>query len=206
MAKGTRIEIYGDNLAVVLDDGRKFLAYPVPGSLWLLSQQFETSDVTPDPGTPGDPGGTTPPTPGEWMWPFQYSRYVIQSDPKAQYGMRINPVTGQYRLHAGLDFGGGGISGLPIPAAAAGTVSGKGLDARGNYLNIDHGGNVTTCYFHMVSASPKNIGDVVAKGDTLGRVGSTGNSTGAHLHWETRISGNPKNPRDFMKERGVEES
>lgn len=208
MATGTRIEIFGDSLAVALDDGRKFLAHPTPGNFWVMQQRFTTGDVTPDPGQPGDPGGSPDPTPGEWQWPFQYSRYVL-SIKEAQFGMRVNPVTGVYRLHAGLDFGGGGIGGLDIPAAAGGKVIHAGLNGGEGYsVHIDHGtGGFTTRYFHMVQGSMVvSVGDTVTKGQKLGKVGSTGNSTGAHLHWETRVNGEPVNPRDFMKERGVPES
>lgn len=143
---------------------------------------------------------------GTWQWPFQYSVYVL-STPLAQYGMRVNPVTGAYTMHWGLDFGGGGIAGKPIPCAADGRVVEANFNsAMGNHVVVDHPGGFRTRYFHMVSAPAVSAGQSVTKGQTLGNVGSTGNSTGAHLHWETYTNGEHNNPRDFMKARGVPES
>lgn len=145
-------------------------------------------------------------TTAKWAWPFKYSEWVIQSDPLAQYGYRINPVTGVRALHQGLDFGAGGIAGKPIPAAAAGTVTVAGYtDTMGNNVAINHGNNFVTRYFHMVAAPAVSVGQRVSLGTILGNVGSTGNSTGAHLHWETRVNGNSMNPRDFMRQRGYPE-
>jgi murein DD-endopeptidase MepM/ murein hydrolase activator NlpD len=140
-----------------------------------------------------------------WAWPFQYSRYVL-SDPRAQFGMRVNPVTGLTALHKGLDFGGAGIAGQDIPAACAGTVTVNNFDTRGNNVTVDHGNGLATNYFHMRDAPSVNTGDRVAQGQKLGVVGTTGNSTGEHLHWETIVNGEAVNPRDFMKARGVPES
>lgn len=143
---------------------------------------------------------------GTWQWPFKYSEYVL-STPLAQYGMRRNPATGVYTMHWGLDFGGGGIAGKPIPCAAAGKVVEAGFNsAMGNHVVVDHPGGFRTRYFHMVTTPSVSAGDNVTKGQTLGNVGSTGQSTGEHLHWETYTNGEHNNPRDFMKARGVPES
>jgi hypothetical protein len=141
-----------------------------------------------------------------WRWPFQYSRWVT-SDPLAQYGMRLDPVTHVYQLHAGLDFGAGGIAGLNIPAACAGTVSQSGYNsAQGNHVLLSHANNFQTAYFHMRDTPSVFVGQTVKIGQTLGVVGSTGQATGPHLHWETHTNGTPSNPRDFMRARGVPES
>jgi hypothetical protein len=146
---------------------------------------------------------------GTWRWPFKYSQYVLDT-PLAQYGMRYNPGninTGVYRLHAGLDFGAGGIAGMDIPCASDGTVSSVGpLDARGNNVSVVHAGGLQTDYFHMRDTPSVVVGQKVKMGDKLGVVGSTGNVTGPHLHWQTRVNGETMNPRDFMKARGVPES
>lgn len=143
---------------------------------------------------------------GDWQWPFQYSQFVL-SDPRAQFGMRVNPVTGVYTLHRGLDFGAGGINGRDVKAAHAGTVTVPPKDARGNNVSIAHGNGWETHYFHMQDNSiVVQTGDTVEAGAKLGKVGSTGNSTGAHLHWETIENGEAVNPRDFMKARGNPES
>jgi murein DD-endopeptidase len=158
-------------------------------------------------------GGDTGPSDGgdgSWMWPLSYSKYVIKTGllgQQAQFGMRTNPVTGAYKLHAGLDFGGAGVGGLPVPAACAGTVKVNAKDARGNNVTIDHGNGWKTNYFHMRDGSISvTTGQQVNKGDKLGLVGTTGSSTGQHLHWETIENGQPVNPRDFMKARGVPEA
>ncbi|QXG07820.1 hypothetical protein [Curtobacterium phage Reje] len=206
MADPTRIQQVGDQLLVTFDDGSTTFAFPTTSQTWLIKEP-EKEAPTPDPKP--DPGGE--PDDGSWQWPFKYSQYVIQTGywaPLAQYGMRVNPVSGVYRLHAGLDFGGAGITGLPIPAAAAGTVAAAGYNAgMGNHVWINHAGGFQTRYFHMVTTPKVATGAKVTKGQILGNVGSTGNSTGAHLHWETHTTpGVTVNPRDFMKARGVPES
>lgn len=142
-----------------------------------------------------------------WQWPFQYSRYVIQSDPLAQFGWRIHPIYHTRKLHMGLDFGAGGIAGLAIPAASAGTVIESGYNGTmGNHVILSHTGNFLTRYFHMVRTPDVSTGQKVTKGQKLGNVGATGAATGAHLHWETWENGAAVNPRDFMKRRGTPES
>lgn len=209
MAKLTTIRDLGNNLVVVADDGRSWQAVPGPGGLYNLAP-IEIADAK-----PVDPPVTPPVTPpvgdgSDWQWPFKYSRYVLQNYPLAQYGDRINPVTHKPAHHNGLDFGGAGIKGLPIPAACAGkvvliTLASKG-DARGNSISIQHSGGFQTNYFHMKDPATLAMGASVDKGTILGQVGTTGRSTGEHLHWETMSGGKFMNPRDFMKERGVPES
>lgn len=150
------------------------------------------------------PGGGSS---GDWRWPFKYSEYVLP-DPLAQFGMRVNPVTGVYTLHRGLDFGAAAVVGKDVTAAHAGTVTVNAVDGRGFNVTVQHAEEKWhTNYFHMIEGSiVVNTGDKVAPGDKLGIVGSTGNSTGTHLHWETHENGEPVNPRDFMKARGVPES
>lgn len=208
MAKPKRVEITGDNIIVHMDDNTRFYGAAMPGQGWIINGG---ASAVPDP-DPGDGGGGTPtPGDGKWQWPFQYSKYVFTSGPIApltQFGMRKNPVTGVYRLHAGLDFGAGGIAGMAIPAACAGTVVESAYNAgMGNHVWINHDGGFQTRYFHMVRTPDVKAGDKVTRGQKLGNVGSTGNSTGPHLHWETHTTpGTPVNPRDFMKARGVPES
>lgn len=213
MANIVSISELGNQMVINVDDGRRLLAVPTVGGLWMLREQFQVGDAPVEP--PPPPVTTPEPTPnpggsaGGWQWPFQYSKYVIQNFQPAQYGMRVNPVSGVYRLHAGLDFGRGGISGLGIPAAADGTViHAAAYGGEGNSVHIRHAGGEVTKYFHMVNGSfavTKN--QQVKRGQILGRVGSTGNSTGAHLHWETwPTPAGSQNPRDFMKAKGVPEN
>jgi murein DD-endopeptidase MepM/ murein hydrolase activator NlpD len=121
-----------------------------------------------------------------------------------EYGMRVNPVDGGYRLHAGLDLAyNGGTCGAPVYAAAAGEVTFAGPNGGlGNNVQVGHGGGVTTSYAHNTSVIVGR-GESVVAGQILAYAGTTGNSTGCHLHFETRVSGNPQDPRAFMADRGV---
>jgi murein DD-endopeptidase MepM/ murein hydrolase activator NlpD len=119
-------------------------------------------------------------------------------------GMRwpaSGPVTSEFgyrwgRLHAGLDIGAG--MGAPIHAAKAGTVIFSGVQGGyGNVVIIEHGGGLTTLYGHM-SRRAASDGQEVSTGDLIGYVGSTGHSTGPHLHFETRVGGSPQNPRRYL--------
>jgi murein DD-endopeptidase MepM/ murein hydrolase activator NlpD len=119
-------------------------------------------------------------------------------------GMRwpaSGPVTSEFgyrwgRQHAGIDIGAG--TGAPIRAAKSGTVIFSGTQGGyGNVVIIEHGGGLTTLYAHM-SRRGASSGQEVSTGDYIGAVGSTGQSTGPHLHFETRVNGAPQNPRRFL--------
>jgi murein DD-endopeptidase MepM/ murein hydrolase activator NlpD len=100
------------------------------------------------------------------------------------------------RLHAGIDIG--APEGTPIRAALSGKVVLAGwTGGYGNYTCIQHGGGLSTCYAHQ-SRYGTSVGANVSKGDVIGYVGNTGNSTGAHLHFETRVNGNPVNPMGYL--------
>jgi hypothetical protein len=103
--------------------------------------------------------------------------------------------------HNGLDIG--APHGAPIVAPAPGRVVYAGaLPIRGNFTAIDHGLGILTCYFHQ-SEILVAVGQTVQTGDLIGRVGTTGLSTGAHLHWEVRVQGIPVNPWQWMQGAGV---
>jgi murein DD-endopeptidase MepM/ murein hydrolase activator NlpD len=115
------------------------------------------------------------------------------------YGMRTDPVDGQgHRLHAGIDLA--GPVGTPIYATADGTVlrSGWNSGGYGNLVELDHGKSIATRYGHLSSISVQP-GQRVRRGQVIGRMGSTGRSTGSHLHYEVRIDGRAVNPIPFMK-------
>ena len=113
------------------------------------------------------------------------------------FGYRSDPFTGAAAFHAGLDFR--GPIGAPIFAAAKGTVSFAGVrQGYGNCIEITHGNGVLTRYAHM-SAFRAHVGQAVAAGDTIGAIGSSGRSTGPHLHFEVRINDQPVNPRPFLE-------
>lgn len=108
------------------------------------------------------------------------------------YGMRIDPIEGGVGFHAGLDFG--ADMRTPIHAAAAGVVVVAGdCGGYGNCVVIDHGTSLATVYAHQ-SLVISQVGDIVAAGQSIGLVGSTGISTGPHLHFEVRLHGVPIDP------------
>lgn len=113
------------------------------------------------------------------------------------FGYRSDPFTGDGAFHAGLDFR--GPIGAPIYAAAKGVVSFAGVKAGyGNCIEITHGNGLMTRYAHM-SRFAARVGQQVDGGSVLGAIGSTGRSTGPHLHFEVRINDRPVNPRPFLE-------
>jgi murein DD-endopeptidase MepM/ murein hydrolase activator NlpD len=115
----------------------------------------------------------------------------------SDYGMRNHPVSGGRRAHKGVDLA--APVGTPIYATADGTISrADWFSSYGLYVAIEHGGDIQTRYGHM---SRLNVaaGQQVRKGDVIGFVGSTGRSTGPHLHYEVRISGAAVNPVPYMQ-------
>lgn len=113
------------------------------------------------------------------------------------FGYRSDPFTGGAAFHPGLDFR--GPRGAPIFAAARGRVSFVGQKSGyGNCVEIDHGNGLITRYAHM-SAFRTTLGKRVKAGEEIGLIGSTGRSTGPHLHFEVRLNGQPVNPRPFLE-------
>jgi len=114
------------------------------------------------------------------------------------FGVRSDPFMNGAAMHPGIDLA--GAFGTPIFATAEGTVLRAGWNAGGygNMVEIDHGRGIITRYGHM-SAVLVHAGDHVTRGEQVGRMGSTGRSTGNHLHYEVRIDGRPVNPIPFMK-------
>lgn len=113
------------------------------------------------------------------------------------FGYRVDPFTGGGAFHAGLDFR--GPIGAPILAAAAGTVSFTGVKQGYGYcVEISHGNGLLTRYAHM-SRILARVGQAVGPGRIIGGIGSTGRSTGPHLHFEVRIADRPVDPRPFLE-------
>ncbi len=152
--------------------------------------RLPASNYSPSAG-PGYQGSDT------WLWPIGNTWCYISSG----YGNRDASVSG-WSFHGGIDLAGGNgkLHGAPVYATRAGSViaavtsdSGYGI-----YVLIDHGDGYSSLYAHM-SARYVNVGDYVAKGQMIGRVGNTGNSRGAHLHFEIRYYGEKKDPLNYVK-------
>lgn len=124
---------------------------------------------------------------GMFAWPLPYTHTLTST-----FGTRWG------RLHGGLDISDGGVYGQPIYASASGTVTFSGGDnsGYGNYVIIDHGSGYTTLYGHC-SSLVAVTGQYVNQGDLIGYVGSTGNSTGPHLHFEIRLNGEKMDPLGY---------
>jgi len=112
------------------------------------------------------------------------------------YGMRSHPVLGGRRQHNGVDLA--GPTGTPVYATAEGMVGrAQWFSSYGNYVQIEHGGQLQTRYGHL-SSYTVSAGQMVQKGDLIGYVGSTGRSTGPHLHYEVRVAGEAVDPTPYM--------
>ena len=128
---------------------------------------------------------------GAMIWPIPGYTQIT-----SQYGMRVHPITGAYKLHTGMD--------VSAPIGASFVAAGNGIvskatynTAYGNMVIIDHGGGVQTLYAHG-SEIVVQLGQIVAAGDEVLKVGSTGYSTGPHAHFEIRIDGQTINPVDYL--------
>ncbi len=116
----------------------------------------------------------------------------------SEYGMRTHPVLGGRRAHKGVDLA--GPTGTPVYATADGTVSmAQWFSSYGNYIQLEHGAGLETRYGHLSGYTVK-AGQKVRKGDLIGYIGSTGRSTGPHLHYEVRVAGVAVNPVPYMVE------
>lgn len=128
---------------------------------------------------------------GEMLWPLPgYTRL------SSTFKMRVHPITGVYKLHSGIDIP--APKGTNVLAANDGVVVKAGRNtAYGNMVMIDHGGGVSTLYGHG-SEITVTLGQTVKKGDVILKVGSTGYSTGNHLHFEVRVNGSAVNPLPYV--------
>lgn len=158
------------------------------------AEERERAQNQPDRGDRGE-GSDAPPPSGNGV--FQRPSAGSITSP---YGMRVHPVTGVYKLHSGTDFG--ASCGSPVYAAYPGTVESTGFEgAYGNRIEVSHGVidgmDVTTTYNHL-SAFSSSSGQSVAAGDLIGRVGTTGSSTGCHLHFEVLVNGDFTDPMAWL--------
>ena len=188
---GEKVDFDGAELQVtaVFADGTERMERYLLTEEKLRAFQSQDGAVMLAPGLAGDeqadiPGMYAARLNSRWLrWPVQDSRTVWKGNP---YGI----ING--KLHSGIDIP--ADQGAVILAAADGTVTETGFDAaRGNYLVLDHGDGLTTLYAHCRNVDVKE-GDTVKAGEMVAAVGSTGMSTGPHLHFEVRQDGEAQNP------------
>lgn len=130
---------------------------------------------------------------GKYVWPCpRYSRL------SSGYGNRVHPISGDVKFHDGIDLA--AASGTPIIAFGSGTVTKSGWNGGyGNYISIDHGGGLMSFYGHCSALHVKK-GEVVKAGQKIAAVGTTGSSTGNHLHFGVHKNGSPANPQNYVKD------
>ena len=125
----------------------------------------------------------------------------VSGEITSEYSYRVHPISGEYKFHSGLDVG--ADYGTNIKCALDGKVikvDNQELTTYGKFIRVSHSNGVDTVYAHC-SEIIASVGDVVKKGDVIAKVGSTGNSTGPHLHFEVRVNDvclNPKWYADFV--------
>lgn len=139
---------------------------------------------------PGNSTSSAAPSNAKWIIPCSY---IYLSSP---FGYRIHPIHGTYSFHSGVDLA--SPSGTPIKATRAGTVTKATYDgASGYYVTVNHGDGFSSSYLHMTHFIVK-AGDKVSQGQVLGYVGSTGWSTGPHLHFSIYYNGVAQNPAAYL--------
>lgn len=128
-----------------------------------------------------------------WPLPAPWDKSWVTSE----YGWRVHPVYGTSRFHSGIDIAADG--GTPIYAAADGQIILRQYyGGYGNCIMIDHGSGVVSLYGHQSGFGSYGVGDYVVAGDVIGYVGTTGTSTGNHLHFETRLNGEYVSPWNYL--------
>lgn len=129
---------------------------------------------------------------GGYIWPVTTSKRI-----SSPYGPRNNPVSGRYQIHKGVDISRVYYTSKVIAAKAGTVIVSQYGSSYGNYVVVSHGSGNTTLYAHLSQRNVK-VGDYVAQGDVLGITGSTGNSTGPHLHFEITEGGNRIDPLTYL--------
>lgn len=139
----------------------------------------------------GGSGGGNANATGSFLWPVASYVYV-----SSRFGLRVHPITGEKKSHTGIDIASN--QGTAVYASDGGSVTLAGCNGGyGNCIMIDHGNGYVTLYGHLSSISV-SVGQTVSQGATIGAVGSTGNSTGPHLHFEVLKNGTRIDPEQFF--------
>lgn len=150
----------------------------------MIGSTKPTSDGSPGTGSDDNPSGAI------WLKPCSYTRVT------SPFGYRWHPVTGEWSMHKGVDLN--GAKGSPIYASRSGTVTlATYHKTAGNYVTINHGDGYSSVYMHMTHYIVEE-GDYVKAGEIIGYVGSTGRSTGPHLHFGISYKGTYVNPMDYI--------
>jgi RHS repeat-associated protein len=140
---------------------------------------------------------------GMWPWPKLIEGKTINPDNVtggSNFGMRLHPIKKVYKMHKGMDLGGRKDDGKGIHAAAGGTVTKVNYQkgGAGNYVVIDHGKGYVTKYMHMQKGSINvKEGEEIKDGAIIGKLGTTGGSTGPHLHFQIEKDGTAVDPREL---------
>ncbi len=192
-ANAAILELEGDidaNSAILsqLNEQDKEMQDKINQKIKELNDQNKPSNPS-NPSNPSTPSGSGKLT----VWP-SYCTYITSVQ-----GNRVHPITGQYGTHGGTDIG--ASYGSAIYAAGSGTVvtaynNSAYNGGYGNYAMINHGNGIQTLYAHM-SVCSVTVGQTVSAGQTIGYVGSTGRSTGPHLHFEVRVNGSRVDPQSY---------
>lgn len=140
---------------------------------------------------------TTPMDPNSkgWVWPVPYSNSYVTSP----FGYRNDPISGRYKFHAGIDISMPNAMGKKLVAVKSGTVirTVRSNSGYGNYVMVDHGGGYVSLYAHCKSLAVSN-GQRVAQGQVIAYIGTSGYSTGPHVHFEIRKNGEKVNPANYV--------
>ena len=157
---------------------------------WLATSVPETTKKA-DPGNGNSGSSANIPSSSGWIVPCSYIKFT------SPFGYRIHPVYKTRKFHSGVDLA--GPAGTPIYASRSGevTVAGNNSSA-GNYVSINHGDGFSSVYMHLTSYTVK-AGQIVKQGQLIGYMGSTGVSTGPHLHFGIAYNGNYVNPANYIR-------
>lgn len=164
-----------------------FLLEYIEHKLYLEEEEASTVDEN------GNTDMTPSPATGEYIFPLPSGATRCRS---SAFGYRIHPITGEHHYHSGDDYP--AAAGTSVYATADGTVIAAGYDkSMGNYIRLDHGNGIVSIYMHA-SKLFVSKGDTVKQGDVIMAVGTTGSSTGNHLHISFKKNGNLDDPKNYI--------